>query len=151
MKRALLLIVVFCLLQSFVMAQFSIYQHGTVVRMHMGECLSQHRLMAALSGSATPQAVEPCPEYTLITDKVVYVIVGKNSNQLIPLAESILFRLQKNEVAVRVDDARQESRFVVKEMALRSEWEHTRQREQENVNAWVRRHMDAALAIGNQE
>jgi DMSO reductase anchor subunit len=150
MKRALL-IVVFCSLQTFVMAQFSIYQHGTVVRMRMGECVTQHRLMAALSGSATPQAVEHCPEFTLVADKVVYVIVGKNSNQLIPLAESILFRLQKNEVAVRVDDARQEGRFVVKEMALRAEWEHTRQREQEDMNAWARRHIDAAMAIGNQE
>jgi hypothetical protein len=151
MKGAFSLIVLFCSLQTFVMAQTSLYQHGTVVRMHLGECLAQRRLMAALSGNSAPQATEPCPEYTLVSDKVVYVVVGKNSHQLIPLAETILFRLQKNEIAVRVDDAWQETRFVVKEMALRSEWENSRKREQENMNAWLRRHMDAATAVGNAE
>ena len=63
------------------------------------------------------------PEYTLVSDSVVYVVVGKSSNQLIPLAERIDFRIQRNELVVRVDDAKHESKFVIKEMIVRSEWD----------------------------
>lgn len=107
----------------FATGQSSIYQHGTVIRMRMGDCMNQHRVMSALSGRAPQPTGEVCPEYTLVSDKVVYLIVGKSSNQLIPLAEFIDFRFHKSELAVRVDDARQECRFVIKEMALRSDWE----------------------------
>jgi hypothetical protein len=41
----------------------------------------------------------------------------------VPLAEVIDFRLQNKDLAVRVDDARKESKFAIKEMTLRSEWE----------------------------
>jgi hypothetical protein len=59
-----------------------------------------------------------------VTDKVVFLIVGKSSNnQLVPLAEVIDFRIQNKELAVRVGDARKESKFAIKEMTLRSEWE----------------------------
>jgi hypothetical protein len=53
----------------------------------------------------------------------VFVIVRTSSNQLIPLADVVDFRLHKNELAVRLDDARHESRFTVKEMILRTEWD----------------------------
>lgn len=33
------------------------------------------------------------------------------------------FRLHDNEMAIRVDDARHESKFGIKEMVLRSEWD----------------------------
>jgi hypothetical protein len=39
------------------------------------------------------------------------------------LADVIDFRLVKGELAVRVDDAKRESRFSIKEMVLRSEWD----------------------------
>ena len=70
----------------------------------MGDCiLAHHGFMVAFGGPSTPEPLEACPEYTLVSDNVVYIIVGKSSNQLIPLAETIDFRLQKNELAVRVD------------------------------------------------
>jgi hypothetical protein len=47
---------------------------------------------------------EPCPEYTLVSDQVVFVIVGRMSNSLIPLAQTIDFRFHKNELAVRVEN-----------------------------------------------
>jgi hypothetical protein len=101
-----------------------VYQHGTVVRMRMGECLiSHHGFMAAMGGAQTQTLPDACPEYTLLSDKVVYVIVGKSSNQLIPLADEVDFRLHRNELAVRVDDAKRESQFSIKEMILRSEWD----------------------------
>jgi hypothetical protein len=102
-----------------------VYQHGTVVRMRMVDCLPvRHGFMAAMSGGAPVQpTVEVCPEYTLISDKVVFVIVGKSSDQLIPLADVVDFRFNKNELAMRVDDARRESKFNIKEMILRTDWE----------------------------
>jgi hypothetical protein len=154
MKQTLLMVVLLCAtLPAFGVTKNSPYQHGTVIRMRMGDCLASHRFVAALSGGggAQQQSAESCPEYTLMTDKVVYVIVGKSSDQLIPLAETIDFRFQKNELAVRVDDANKESRFLIKEMALRTEWEQSRDRGQDEINTWVRHHAEQALAMKTNE
>ena len=82
-----------------------------------------------------PMAEDACPEYTLISDKIVYVIVGSSSNQVIPLAEIIDFRIHKNEIAIRLDDAKHESKFAIKEMMLRSEWEQVRKHIIEQLDA----------------
>jgi len=102
-----------------------IYQHGTVVRMRMVDCLPvHHSFMVAMSGSGPTMPMgDVCPEYTLVSDKVVFVIVGKSSNQIIPLADVVDFRLNKSELAMRIDDARHESRFSIKEMILRTDWD----------------------------
>lgn len=124
MKRSLSLVFLFCSLPGLPAAQISIYQHGTVVRMHMGDCvLAPRGFMMAFGGPAGPARPDSCPEYTLISNTVVFVIVGKSSTQLIPLTETIDFRLQKNELAVRVDDARRETKFTIKDMITRSEWD----------------------------
>jgi hypothetical protein len=124
MKRTLLLALGFCSLPVFLAAQSGIYQHGTVVRMRMGDCILVHRgFMAAMSGQPVQATEELCPEYTLVSDKVVFVIVGKSSNQMVPLAEIIDFRFHNSDLAVRIDDARRETRFNIREMTLRSEWE----------------------------
>jgi hypothetical protein len=95
-----------------------------VVRMRMVDCLPVHHgFMVAMGGAPTQMSAEVCPEYTLITDKVVFVIVGKSSDQLIPLADVIDFRFNKNELAMRIDDARHESKFNIREMILRTDWE----------------------------
>jgi len=115
-------------------AQLAMYQHGTVVRMRMAECLPAHRgFMVAFGAPAMQASAEVCPEYTLVSDKVVFVIVGRSSDQLVPLADVIDFRLHNNEVAVRLDDARHESRFSIKEMILRSEWDRLRERMDEQL------------------
>ncbi len=54
---------------------------------------------------------------------VVFLIVGKQSTELMPLAQTIDFRLRKNELAIRVDDAKHEAAFTIKEMMVRSEWD----------------------------
>jgi len=123
MKRTFWLILLFCGLQMAPAEHLGVYQHGTVVRMHMGDCAIAHHGFMATMGGPAQLAAEVCPEYTLVSDKVVFVIVGKSSNQLIPLADVIDFRFHNNELAVRVDDARHESKFNIKEMILRSEWE----------------------------
>lgn len=92
--------------------------------MRMSECVFSHRgFMATMVGQPVQVTPDVCPEYTLVSEKVVFVIVGISSNQLIPLADVLDFRLHKNELAVRLDDARHESKFSIKEMILRSEWD----------------------------
>jgi len=124
MKYALSLIFLCCGLPNLQAAPIGIYQHGTVVRMHMGECIGAgHGFMVAFGGPPTPMSPEPCPEYTLVSDHVVFVVVGRMSNSLIPLAQTIDFRFHKNELAVRVDDAKHEAKFAIKEMTVRSDWD----------------------------
>jgi hypothetical protein len=136
MKLTFSLLLLFCALPGLLAAQTGIYQHGTVVRMHMGDCiLAHHGFMVAFGGPSAPMEQESCPEYTLVSDNVVFVIVGKSSNQLIPLAETIDFRLHKNELAVRVDDAKHETKFTIKEMMVRSEWERVQRHIDEKMRA----------------
>jgi len=124
MKHTLWLILVFCSLPVAGAEHLGVYQHGTVVRMRMGDCtFPPHGFMATFGAPQMQMPAEVCPEYTLVSDKVVYVIVGRSSNQLIPLADEIDFRLQKGELAVRVDDAKHESKFSIREMILRTEWD----------------------------
>lgn len=108
---------------------------GTVTRMKMSECSWQPSFMASVSGSQGP-VTSPCPEYTVVTDKVVYVLVAKRAEQFIPLAEDIVFHIKKNEVVLISDDEKKESKFVVREMTLRSDWER----------AEVRRALEEKLA-----
>ncbi|MFZ0418516.1 MAG: hypothetical protein WAM04_10450 [Candidatus Sulfotelmatobacter sp.] len=139
MKRTLTLIFLFCALPAALTAQIGMYQHGSVVRMHMADCLLTHRpFMMAFGNPAAPPTPEPaeyCPEYTLVSSNVVFVIVGKSSNHVIPLAEIIDFRLLKNEVAVRVDDAKKESKFIIKEMIVRSEWDRIQRHIEDEMRA----------------
>ncbi len=101
-----------------------IYQQGTVVRMRMVDCLPMHHgFMVAMGGAPSQMAAEECPEYTLVSERVVFVIVGRSSNQIVPLADVVDFRFNKNELAMRIDDARHESKFSIKEMILRSDWD----------------------------
>jgi hypothetical protein len=139
MKKSLSLIFVFCSLPTMLLGQRGIYQHGSVVRMHMGDCVLAHHGFAVAFGPASSMPQEYCPEYTLLSENVVYVIVGKSSNQLIPLAESIDFRLHKNELAVRVDDAKRETKFTIKEMIVRSDWER------------IQRHLDQQMRASENQ
>lgn len=134
MKPALYLILVWCSLPCLLTAQIGIYQQGKIVRMHMGECIPiGHGFMATLGGQTAPMGPEICPEYTLVSDKVVFVIVGKSSNALIPLAETIDFRFHKNELAVRINDAKRETKFDIKDMVMRSEWDRVQRHIEEKL------------------
>ena len=127
-------------------APLGIYQHGTVVRMRMGDCMLMHRGFMNQFGPPQAAAVEEsCSEYTLVADKVVYLIVGKSSNQLVPLAEVIDFRLQNKELAVRIDDARKESKFAIKEMTLRSEWERIQKHIDDRLNESSHQPVDTSI------
>ena len=146
MKRTLFCILVLAS-PLLVFAQAYNLQEGTIVRMRMSECLGpQHGFMATMSGN--PANAEPsqlCPEYVLVADKVVYVISGKNSEQLIPLAETTRFRMQKRELLIRVDDATKESHFHIKAMVLRSEWERNQMLQEAETSAMIAHHLDPAM------
>ena len=152
MKFTLWLMLTCCSLQLAQAERVGIYQHGTVVRMRMGDCILSHRgFMAAIGGGGQAQMMpDTCPEYTLVANKVVYVIVGKSSNQLIPLADVIDFRLHRNELAVRIDDAKHESKFSIKEMILRSEWDMVQKHIADQLGA-PSNATEADLAMRNQE
>jgi hypothetical protein len=123
-RRPFPLIFLFCTLPALLAGQIGVYQHGTVVRIHIGECIGAGLgFMVAFGGPSTPMSGEPCPEYALVSDHVVFVIVGKMSNSLIPLAQTIDFRFRKNELAVRVDDAKHEAKVAINEMMVRSDWD----------------------------
>ena len=101
-----------------------------------------------------PQAAaveESCPEYTLVTDKVVFLIVGKSSSQLVPLAEIIDFRFQNKELAVRVDDARKESKFAIKEMTLRSQWDLIQKHIEDELSDSPRHPVDTSLTLSSRQ
>jgi len=143
MKRMLFCIFVFAF-PVLLPAQTQPVQKGTIIRMRMTDCLGpQHGFMAAMSGSGKVEAGALCPEYVLVSDRVVYVISGKSSEQLVPLAEMTRFRLQKNEMLIRVDDAPKESRFHIKAMVLRPEWDRNQMLEEEESSAVAAGHLDA--------
>src|SRR5271165_6507051 len=119
MKRTLLLALVICSVPAFLAAQIGIYQHGTVVRMHMGDCAAMHR--------------------------------GFMQNFGAPQAQVIDFRFHNNELAVRVDDAKHESKFVIREMTLRSQWDRIQKHIDEELNDQSRHPQDTALALRNRE
>jgi len=146
MKATLLLTLVLAYISVAFATPIGAYQQGTIVRMHMGDCLLVHRgFMRQFGPPQAAGAEESCPEYTLLTDKVVFVIVGKSSNQLVPLAETIDFRLENKELAIRVDDARKESKFIIKEMTLRSQWDLLQKHIEEELKP--REALDTALTL----
>jgi hypothetical protein len=151
MKSLLLLVLVWSSVSAAWAAPLGIYQHGTVIRMRMGDCALMHRGFMNTFGPSQATANETCPEYTLVADKVVFLIVGKSSNQLVPLAEVIDFRFQNQELAVRVDDARHESKFAIKEMALRSEWERIQKHIEYELNDLSHQTVDTSMALRTRE
>lgn len=142
MKRMLFSIVLL-LIPTLLPAQSR--QQGTIIRMRMTDCMGpQHGFMAAMSGGAKTDTGAQCPEYVLTADTVVYVIIGKTSDQLLPLAEVTRFRFLKNEMLIRVDDAPKESHFHIKAMVLRPEWDHDQKLQEAEASAVLSRHLEGA-------
>lgn len=127
-------------------AQTQTRQQGTIVRMRMTDCMGpQHPFMSAMSGAVNVEQGLLCPEYVLVGEQVVYVLSGKTSEQLLPLAEVTSFRFQKNELLVRVDDAQKESHFHIKAMVLRAEWDRHQMLEEEETSAAMSHPVDPAV------
>jgi hypothetical protein len=93
----------------------------------MAGCAAQHSFMAAMSGVPAPAGFT-CPEYTVMSDKVVYVVVGRRVEEFMPLAENMEFLIRKNELVIFSDDEKTKSHFVIQQMVLRTEWDREEQR-----------------------
>jgi len=150
MKRILFVVFPLLMLVATLMGQNSELQKGTIIRMHMAECLPEHHFIARMSGDPAMVPVVQCPEYVLMTDKVVYAISGRSSNQLLPLAEVTRFRMQNGEILIRIDDERKESHFHVKAMVLRSDWEREHMEEEEVHAASEGMHGGEAIAVNHR-
>jgi len=148
MKRTLVCLVLICC-PILLSAQTHARQQGTIIRMRMTDCMGpQHAFITAMSGGGArtePGAV--CPEYVLMGDTVVYVIIGKTSDQLLPLAEVTRFRFHKNEMIIRVDDAAKESRFHIKAMTMRPDWDRNQQIEESEAMAAARHRRDEGVMM----
>ena len=151
MKSTLLLALALSSVSVALATPIGIYQHGTVVRMRMGDCMFIHRGFVNAFGPPQASTNETCPEYTLVADKVVFLIVGKSSNELVPLAEVIDFRFQNKELAVRMDDARHESKFAIKEMTLRSEWDRIQKHIEDQLNESSHQPVDTSMALRSRQ
>src|SRR5579871_2200464 len=128
---------------GWLLAQSNARQQGTIIQMHMTDCPQPHHsFMASMSGAGPADLGLQCPEYVLVSDKVVYVISGKNSEELLPLAEITRFRLEKNEMVIRIDDARKESHFRIQAMMMRQEWERTQMLQEAEEKAMITHHLD---------
>ena len=129
MKRATLLAIFVLSAAALVHAQGPWSFKGTVIKMRMTECTAQHGFMAAMSGTPGP-AGGTCPEYTIMSDKVVYVVVGRRAEAFIPLAENMDFLIRKNELVIFSDDEKTKSIFTIQAMTLRADWDREEARKE---------------------
>lgn len=97
---------------------------GTVIKMQMTECVVVG-FKAKMSGQ--PPSVSSCPEYTVMSPTVVYVVLGRHADAFIPLAENMDFMVRKNEILI---SEKSKSRFVIQKMTLRSDWEREEERKE---------------------
>ena len=65
-----------------------------------------------------------------MSDKVVYVVVGRHTEEFIPLAENMEFLIRKNELIIFSDDEKTKSRFVIQQMTLRADWDREQERKE---------------------
>lgn len=120
MKRLGMLVLLMMLAALGASAQARWSFKGTVARMRTRECTSRG-FMAAMSGG--PATVARCQEYTILSDKVVYVVVANHGTVFMPLAEDIDFIVTRSELIVLSEDEKTRSRFSIEQMTLRVEWE----------------------------
>jgi hypothetical protein len=129
MKRAACLFIFVVSAAALLSAQGPWSFKGTVTKMRMTDCTMQRGFIASVAG-AQPQGTGNCPEYTVVSDKVVYVVVGRRAEDFIPLAENMEFLIRKNELVLISDDEKTKSHFTVQQMVLRAEWDREEARKE---------------------
>jgi glucosamine 6-phosphate synthetase-like amidotransferase/phosphosugar isomerase protein len=129
MKRIALIFIFAWSVASAAQAQGNWSFKGTVTRMRMTDCVMHTGFMATMSGVPAPAGIT-CPEYTLMSDKVVYVVVGRRTDEFIPLAENMVFLIRKNEIVLFSDDEKTKSRFSIQRMMLRADWDREEERKE---------------------
>jgi hypothetical protein len=128
MKRKTLLLVFVLCAAAAMQAQSRWSFKGTVIRMRMAGCVMQNGFRASLE--MIPMSGMNCPEYTVMGSKVVYVVVGRRTEEFIPLAEDMDFTIRKNEIVIFSNDEKAKSRFVIQQMVLRADWDREQARKE---------------------
>ena len=144
MKRVLVQVSFLLVAVSFLSAQNKPFK-AAVVNMQMTECTFPHRFVSSLSGTLVIATV-PCAEYTVLGDKVVYVIVGRHTEQSLSLGQDLFFREDNKELVVFSDDEKSRARFPIKQMVLRPEWEHQKALRDEVTREAIKQTMQRALS-----
>ena len=128
MKRRTLLFVFVLCAAAVTQAQSRWSFKGTVIRMRMTDCVALSSFKASFQ--AVPMSGMSCPEYTVVSSNVVYVVLGRHTEEFIPLAENMDFAVRKNEIVTFSNDEKAKSRFMVQQMILRADWEREEQRKE---------------------
>jgi len=121
MLKTACLIAMFMLCSEFGDTQTNSFR-GTVVYMEMSQCTQDHGFVSAMSGQKVVTS-RACPEYTVMTDKVAYIVVGLKTNQFMPLAEDVTFFINDGDVTVSYQGGKNPSHFKLRRMILRADWE----------------------------
>jgi len=130
MKRIALLFVFALSVSVLLQAQGHRFFNGTVIKMRMTDCVARRSFVNAMSG-VPAQGGGVCPEYTVMSDKVMYVVVGRrDSDVFIPLAENVEFLIRKNELVIMSDDEKTKSHFLIQHMMLRADWDREEARKE---------------------
>jgi hypothetical protein len=90
--------------------------------MEMKNCTQDRGFVSAMSGNKVVSS-RPCPEYIVMSEKVVYVLVGRKAGEFMPLAEDVTFIVNDGDVTVAYQDEKNRSHFAVRRMVLREDWE----------------------------
>lgn len=129
MKRIALLFIFAFSAAAALQAQANWSFKGTVIKMRTTDCVNPRGFMASMSGGVAA-AGATCPEYTVMSDKVVYIVVGRRSEQFIPLAEDKEFLIRKNQLLIFSEDEKTKSWFAIQQMTLRADWDREEQRKE---------------------
>jgi hypothetical protein len=155
MKRITVLFLFVLSAAAFLQAQNHWSFKGTVTKMRMTDCTGQRGFIVAMAG-APAQGGATCPEFTVMSDKVVYVVAGRRGEEFIPLAENMEFLIRKNELVIFSDDEKAKSHFVIQQMTLRADWDREETRKElaakmmeRSVNYETRNSPQPSLASAN--
>ena len=156
MKRMALMFAFVLSVAVLVQAQSIWSFKGTVIKMRMGDCAMQRGFMATLAGVPAVSTGVTCPEYTVTSDKVVYVVVGRRAEDFIPLAENLDFLIRKNDLVLFSDDEKTKSHFQILQMTLRADWDREEEKKEiaarqaeRSVNYEVRNPSRASIVATN--
>ena len=131
MRSKLLFCVVLCVASFAWAKEPKAYQNGKIVQMVSVQCGTAEKDSTSLageilgtdSGSKKTQQLL-CKEYVLETEHVIYHIRPKNEKhrELLPLGEQARFRLQKDNMMLRMESADEKEReYVVVSMTPRTD------------------------------
>lgn len=131
MRSKILLSVVLCVAVSAFAKEPKAYQNGKVVQMVSVQCGTSEKDSTSLAGEIlgtdsgakkTQQLL--CKEYVVETEHVIYHIRPKNEKhrELLPLGEQAQFRLQKDNMMLRMEGVDSKEReYIVVSMTPRTD------------------------------